>query len=158
MTSFKVEESTQEHYEVLAERMGVSRSELMRKALEQVQEANPIDEEERAKFRAKKARGKVAVTLGPDNVLKASLERQERADIAATRELAQRTYGGGASLAAEGGEARYRRGEGRKRREGESDPRPHKVLSRLASPEHLSTVRAAMRPDVRSRIRHLRAV
>lgn len=164
MTSFEVEETTLDHYTALADRLGVSRSELMRTALQQVQDANPVDEDELVRARAKRTKS-TKVSLGAGGKLIAMAEqpaivavREERPDIAATHELAQRTYGGGASLAAEGGEARYRRGEGRKRREGESDPRPHKVLSRLASPDHLSTVRPAMRPDHRGRTRHLRAV
>lgn len=112
MTSFEVEETTLDHYTALADRLGVSRSELMRTALQQVQDANPVDEDELVRARAKRTKS-TKVSLGAGGKLIAMAEqpaivavREERPDIVATRELAARTYGrlgagAGASVAAD---------------------------------------------------------
>ena len=159
MLSFKVPAELIEHYDILAAELSVPRSELMRKALERGRDANPVDDLARERHRKRKAQGQKTVKVGADGSF--TTVATERPDIAATRELAQRTYGGGASLAAEGGEARYRRGEGRKRREGESLPSVHTLLSLVRNssrPAREYSSRPAARPSVRPSDRHLRAV
>lgn len=151
MTSFEIEELTLDHYTALADRHGVSRSELMRTALQQVQDANPVDADELARARAKRT-GKTKLALGPGGKL---IARAERPDIQATYDLAQAVSEGRASLAADA----PRKGR-EERREGDSDAVSHPVHHAPGSgstPRRRPSSRPAVRPD-RTPRRILRAV
>lgn len=152
------------HLEALAARWSVSKSEVIRALVQTGLGNNAIDDGERARARAARTQGRKRLTVGPDGQLKAlagaPLVAHERPDIAATRELAARTYGrlagaGGASVAAD----RRRRGPAHEQGERAAEGRTERggFEPRVIS----AHTQRRSRPDVRpagQRRRHLRAV
>jgi len=169
ITTLKLSDDMIEHYDVLADRLGKPRSELMRSALQQVMDGNPVDPEELARFRARKAASKAQLSVGPGGKF---IARAERPEIQAAYDLAQAIKRGEASLAADGPRYKKHGADEEEERERESnpashptddsdseDPDPARFTRRLSSHAHPRPVHrpSGVRPDRTTR-RTLRAV